>query len=125
MSGRTYFGPGSTFPLVTDVTVPAGLVAFARILDERAALFVAPRLTAPLVINGGINGGVSTARAPLGGDAWKTSRIILPPELHGRMFEHRITGGDVVPTSAGGEEWIFAGQVFDTVPVGILTSARV
>jgi (1->4)-alpha-D-glucan 1-alpha-D-glucosylmutase len=123
------FLSGGYSPLVTDVTVPAGLIAFARILHGRAALFVAPRLAAPLVINSGGNSGVSTgtspAAVPLGGDAWKTSRIMLPPDLHGRTFEHRITGSQVLPTSAGGEEWIFAGQVFDTVPVGILTSAQV
>src|SRR5262249_25155277 len=31
-------------PLKTDVTVPAGVVAFARVLDDRAAIFAAPRL---------------------------------------------------------------------------------
>ncbi len=110
------FGSGRYLPLVTDVTVPAGLVAFARILEGRAALFVAPRLTAPLV--------ASTGVVPLGGDAWKTARIILPPELHGRRFQHQITGAEVLPTAAGGDEWIFAGQVFADVPVGILTSAQ-
>ena len=114
------FLSGRYLPLVTDVTVPSGLVAFARTLDARAALFVAPRLMAPLVIGAGAN----SKTVPLGGDAWKTSRIILPPELHGRVFRHRITGVDVLPAAAGGDEWIFAGQIFDTVPVGILTSAQ-
>ena len=119
------FRSGSYLPLVTDVTVPAGLVAFARILDRRVALFVAPRLMVPLASNGGASTGTSTTTLPLGGEAWKTSRIILPPELHGRAFEHRITGVEVLPTSAGGEEWIFAGQIFDAVPVGMLTSMQV
>ncbi len=114
------FLSGRYVPLVTDVTVPSGLMAFARTLDARAALFVAPRLMAPLVIGAGAN----SKTVPLGGDAWKTSRIILPPELHGRVFRHRITGVDVLPAAAGGDEWIFAGQIFDTVPVGILTSAQ-
>jgi hypothetical protein len=109
---------------VTDVTVPAGLVAFARILEGRAALFVAPRLTAPLIVSTGGSTGASPNAVPLGGDAWKTSRIILPPELHGRGFKHQITGAEVLPAAAGGEEWIFAGQVFADVPVGILTSAQ-
>ena len=61
---------------------------------------------------------------PLGGEAWKTSRILLPPELHGRTFRHVLTGAEVLPTAAGGDEWIFAGQVFETVPVGILTTTR-
>jgi hypothetical protein len=102
---------------VTDVTVPAGLAAFARMLENRAALIIAPRLTAPLVAD--------TGRAPLGGDTWKTSRIVLPFELHGRTFHHRITGAEIRPAAAAGEEWIFAGQVFDTIPIGILTSGPV
>ena len=101
---------------MTDVTVPAGLVAFARLLDDRAALFIAPRLTAPLV------GATGAPDLPLGGEAWKTSRIILPPELHGRTFHHHVTGAEILPTAASGDEWLFAGQIFDTVPAGILTS---
>jgi (1->4)-alpha-D-glucan 1-alpha-D-glucosylmutase len=111
------FLSGRYVPLVTDVTVPAGIVAFARLLDDRAALFIAPRLAAPLIDD--------TGRLPLGGDTWKTSRIILPFELHGRLFRHRITGVEVRPVAAAGEEWIFAGQIFDTTPIGILTSAPV
>jgi len=106
------FLSGRYLPLVTDVTVRAGLVAFARIAGERAVLVVAPRLTAPLI----------TGTLPLGGEAWKTSRIILPPELRGRAFRHQVTGAEILPTAAGDDEWIFAGQVFDTAPVAIVTS---
>ena len=108
------FVRGRYLPLVTDVTVRAGLVAFARVLDETAVLFIAPRLTAPLADTGGL---------PLGGGAWKTSRVILPPELRGRTLRHHVTGAEVQPIAAGGDEWIFAGQVFETVPVGIITAA--
>ena len=108
------FLSGRYVPLVTDVTVPSGLVGFARIAGARAALFIAPRMTAPLIGESGA--------LPLGGEAWKTTRIILPPELHGRMFRHQITGADIVPTAAGGNEWMFAGQVFERVTVGIVTS---
>jgi hypothetical protein len=38
------------------------------------------------------------------------------------MFRHQITGADIVPTAAGGNEWMFAGQVFERVPVGIVTT---
>ena len=111
------FLSGRYLPLVTDVAVAAGLVAFARVLDDRAALFITPRLSAALVD--------ATGALPPGGDTWKTSRIILPLELHGRTFRHQITGADVLPAATGGEEWIFAGQVFDTIPIGILTSGPV
>ncbi len=115
---RNVFLSGRYLPLATDVTIPAGLVAFARLLDDRAVLFVAPRLTARL-----FGATDPVPRLPLGGEAWKTSRIILPPELHGRTFHHHVTGAEILSTGASGDQWIFAGQVFDTVPAGILTSA--
>ena len=108
------FLSGRYVPLVTDVTVPSSLVAFARIAGARAALFIAPRMAAPLI--------GEPAAFPLGGEAWKTTRVMLPSELHGRMFRHQITGADIVPTGTEGNEWIFAGQVFERVPVGIVTS---
>ena len=106
------FTTGRYLPLVTDVTVSAGLVAFARIHEDRAALFIAPRFTSQLT--------PGVVDVPLGGEAWKTTRIILPPELRGRTFQHHLTGAEILPTAAGGDEWIFAGQVFETIPVGIL-----
>jgi maltooligosyltrehalose synthase len=100
--------------LQTDVVVPAGIVAFARILDDRAALFIVPRLVVPLLSN--------AQPVPLGGEAWKTSRILLPPELASRTLTHRLTGVRLEPASAGADAWLFAGQVFDTAPVAILTA---
>ena len=38
---------------------------------------------------------------------------MLPPELHGRTFRHELTGADARADVAAGEEWLFAGQVFD------------
>jgi (1->4)-alpha-D-glucan 1-alpha-D-glucosylmutase len=106
---------GRYLPLVTAITVSAGVVAFARILDDKVAIVVAPRLVAGLMAEQG-------NALPLGGDTWKTSRILLPPELHGRTFRHLLTGTELVPTAASGDEWLFAGQVFESVPVAILTS---
>ena len=106
------FRTGRYLPLVTDVTVSAGLVAFARVHEDRAALFIAPRFTSQLT--------PGVVNVPLGGDAWKTTRIILPAELRGRTFQHHLTGAEILPTAAVGDEWIFAGQVFETIPVGIL-----
>ena len=107
------FLSGRYVPLTTDVTVPAGLVAFARVLEDRVALVISPRLVAPLVSD--------SEPVPVGGQAWKTSRILLPPELHGRVFRHELTGARLEPAAAGGDEWLFAGQVFEHVPVGLLT----
>ena len=110
---------GGYLPLVTEVTVPAGVVAFARTARpdvERpdAVLFVAPRLCASIVDE--------SRPVPVGGEAWKTSRLILPPELHERMFVDVITGAEIRPTRAGENAWIFLGEIFQTLPVGILRS---
>jgi (1->4)-alpha-D-glucan 1-alpha-D-glucosylmutase len=105
------FRAGRYVPLKTESSVPADLVAFARAHESRAALFIAPRLVAPLVSD--------SAPLPLGGDAWKTSRILLPPELTG-VFRNALTGAEILPASAGDDRWLFAGQLFETTPVAIL-----
>jgi (1->4)-alpha-D-glucan 1-alpha-D-glucosylmutase len=105
---------GRYVPLQTDVSVPAGIVAFARVLDARAALFIAPRLVVPLLSD--------AQPVPLGGEAWKTSRILLPPELASRTFTHRLTGVRLDTAAAGADAWLFAGRVFEAVPIAILTA---
>ena len=103
---------GGYLPLVTDVTVPADIAAFARVRGEAAVLFIAPRLCA----------GIADAEQsmPIGGDRWKTSRIVLPPALAERKFRHELTGTELRPAVADENAWLFAGQVFEHVPVGIL-----
>jgi (1->4)-alpha-D-glucan 1-alpha-D-glucosylmutase len=110
---RVFLG-GSYRPVPAEVSVPAGVVSFARISDGEAVLFAAPRLCARLV-----NG---ERPLPLGGDAWKTSRLMLPPELRERVFHNVITGAEVKPTKAGDNAFIFLGETFDTLPVAILTA---
>jgi maltooligosyltrehalose synthase len=61
-------------------------------------------------------------QAPLG-EAWKTSRVLLPAELAGRSFRHELTGAELRPTVAGDQSWLFLGQIFEHVPVGILRAA--
>ena len=109
---RDLFHRGRYLPLKTDVTVNADAVAFARIHDNAAAVFVAPRLIARLTSNGGVPGA--------GGDRWKTSRVLLPPELADRTFQHVVTGAEIRPTVAGSDAWLFLGQIFETLPAGIL-----
>ncbi|HXW08427.1 MAG TPA: malto-oligosyltrehalose synthase [Vicinamibacterales bacterium] len=107
------FLQGAYLPLETEVSVPADLVAFARVFEDRAAVFVVPRLAARLVAQAGL---------PLGGDAWKTSRVLLPPELSNRTFRHVVTGAEIRPTSTNSRSWIFAGEIFQVVPFGILVA---
>ncbi len=107
---------GTYMPLATEITVPGGAVAFARMADAAedaaAVLFAAPRLCAGLV---------SAERPiPLGGDCWKTSRMMLPPGLRDRTFRHEITGAEIRPTHGAESAWIFLGEAFQTLPVAIL-----
>jgi (1->4)-alpha-D-glucan 1-alpha-D-glucosylmutase len=106
------FLAGAYSPLEVEVVVGAGAVAFARTLGDQAVIVAGPRLAAGLVDQ--------TLAVPLGGSRWKTSRILLPPELAGRRFRHEITGAEITPTTTAGQAWIFLGQIFEHVPVGIL-----
>ena len=103
---------GTYEPLQVDPTVGGGVVAFARRHADAAVLFAAPTLCAAIVSG--------EQPLPLGGDSWKTSRVLLPRELAGRTFRHEITGAEIVPTVTESGAWIFVGQVFEHVPVGIL-----
>ena len=105
------FLAGAYVPLETEVTVDGDTIAFARIRDERGMLFIAPRLCARLF--------TEDLRPPLG-TAWKTSRVLLPPELAARTFRHELTGAAIHPTTTADQSWLFLGQIFEHVPVGIL-----
>jgi maltooligosyltrehalose synthase len=108
---------GRYLPLATEVTVPAGAVAFARLAEDGVApadavVFIAPRLCASIVDK--------DRPVPLGGECWKTSRVMLPPELRHRIFRDVITGAEIRPTHAGESAWIFLGEAFSTLPIAIL-----
>ncbi len=111
------FLDGDYVPLTTEVTVRGGAIVFARTRQTaaglQAAILVAPRLCAGLW--------TPEYPLPLGGDAWKTSRVMLSPALAGRTFRNELTGAEVKATRAGDQSWIFLGQVFETLPVAILT----
>ena len=105
---------GQYVPLQTDVSVPGGVVAFARVHEDQVAIFAAPRLAATLV--------TEASPLPLGLEGWKTSRVLLPPELAGRSFRDAMTGADLRPTVAGRQTWLFAGEMFNTLPVAIIVA---
>ena len=106
------FVGGDYLPLETEVTVHADVVAFARRSGDDAVLTVAPRLVASLVTD--------ERPAPLGGDCWKTSRIILPDALRGRTFRNVLTGDEIKPTEGAGQSWLFVGEVLRRLPVALL-----
>lgn len=108
------FFEGSYVPLPVETTVKGDVVAFARVRGDEAVLVAGPRLCAALAGTNGV--------LPLGGTAWKTSRVMLPEALASRTFRHEVTGAEIRPTAAGSQAWIFVGQLFEHVPVGIVTA---
>ena len=105
------FLAGDYLPLDTDLAVEGSAIAFARLHGEDAAVFVAPRLCSRLF--------GADPRPPLG-DTWRTSRVLIPQQLVGRRFRHEVTGAEIRATSSGDQTWLFVGQIFEDVPVGIL-----
>jgi hypothetical protein len=73
---------------------------------------VAPRLSASLLDR--------EHQLPVGGHCWKTSRVLLPPELAQRAFRNEVTGAELRPVATESQAWLFAGQLFDTLPVAII-----
>jgi (1->4)-alpha-D-glucan 1-alpha-D-glucosylmutase len=104
---------GGYVPLVTELTVKGDAVAFARTgTGNGAVVFAAPRMIASLA--------GSQSPAPLGGEHWKTSRVMLPPPLRDLTFRHVLTGAEIRPTRHTDSAWIFLGEIFQHVPIGVL-----
>jgi hypothetical protein len=59
---------------------------------------------------------------PLGGDAWKTSRVMLPAALRERTFRNVVTGQQLAATQVGDTAWLFVGELFERLPVAMLTA---
>jgi (1->4)-alpha-D-glucan 1-alpha-D-glucosylmutase len=105
---------GEYLPLVTECTVRGECLAFARSLGDRVAIVAAPRLCLALC---------SRERPmPLGGDAWKTSRVMLPAALRERTFRNVVTGQQLAATQVGDTAWLFVGELFERLPVAMLTA---
>jgi len=109
------FLSGEYLPLVTESTVGASIVAFARMHGDSVALFVAPRFSASLIDE--------QHPMPVGVERWKTTRVLLPDAMTDRSFRNVLTGAEVTPVVTDSQAWVFAGQLFETVPVAILTGS--
>ena len=107
------FRDGSYEPLAADGTQRNHVFAFARVLGQRQALVVVPRLVATLKPDGG---------APVGEAVWGSTRIQVP-ESAPRCYQHRLTGRCVPIVEDGGRSWIRAADVFEAFPIGFLEAA--
>lgn len=106
------FVGGDYLPLVVESSVEGDAVAFARLAGDDAVLVLGARLCA----------GLSAGERPLpvGGEAWKTSRVLLPDALRNRTFRNVFTGAEVRPIVTAENAWLFLGQVFETLTVAML-----
>jgi (1->4)-alpha-D-glucan 1-alpha-D-glucosylmutase len=108
------FLDGDYLPLETDTTaVAARLVAFARTMPGATAIAIAPHLI----------GRFLGAERPVPiGEAWKTSRVLLPEPLAGLTYRDAMTGAEVTVTTGKGNAWLCADQALRHLPVSLLMS---
>jgi (1->4)-alpha-D-glucan 1-alpha-D-glucosylmutase len=108
------FLDGDYLPLDVESTVPAQVLAFARVhADGRALIAMVPHLMSPLVDR--------DHPLPLG-DRWKRSRVLLPTALAGLTWRDAFTGAERKAVRAAEHSWLFVGQVFERLPVALLVS---
>jgi (1->4)-alpha-D-glucan 1-alpha-D-glucosylmutase len=103
---------GHYVPLDADITVDAGIVAFARTLRDRALVAVVPRLASKIA--------PADRPLPVGAESWKTSRVFLPPGIPSGAYRNLLTGELVQPLERDNAQWLFVGDVLRTAPVAIL-----
>jgi (1->4)-alpha-D-glucan 1-alpha-D-glucosylmutase len=106
------FVGGDYVPLAVETSVPAEAVAFARVAGDDAVIVIAPTLCVALAS--------SERQFPLGGECWKTSRLLLPEPLRHRTFRDVFTGAEIRPTVTAEHGWIFLGQALQELPVAML-----
>jgi len=110
------FLDGEYLPLEVDTAVDGRAIAFARVgADGTAAIAIAPHLVAPLL---------SPERPLPIGEAWRTTRLLLPPPFAALTFTDTFTGATLRPVTSASGSWLFVGQALDLLPVALLVSSR-
>jgi (1->4)-alpha-D-glucan 1-alpha-D-glucosylmutase len=108
------FVGGDYLPLGVESSVSGNAIALARTAGGEAVIAIAPRLCARMA--------TAERPVPLGGDAWKTSRVLLPESLRHRNYENVLTGETLRPTVTSDQGWLFLGQALERLPVALLRS---
>ena len=108
------FLEGEYVPLDVESPVEGRAVAFARSAsDGRTVLAIAPHLVSDLV---------SEERPLPTGEAWRTTRVMLPAPLAAVTWTDAITGTVVKPVTTASGSWLFVGQCLETLPVSLLVA---
>jgi (1->4)-alpha-D-glucan 1-alpha-D-glucosylmutase len=106
------FVGGDYLPLTVESSVPGDAVAFARMAGDDAVIVAGARLCSSLASEEHL--------LPVGGEAWKTSRILLPEPLRNRTLRDIFTGAELKPIVTAGNAWLFLGQLFEKLTVAML-----
>ncbi|MDE2264075.1 MAG: malto-oligosyltrehalose synthase [Gammaproteobacteria bacterium] len=114
------FERGEYLPLKVTGRRAAHICAFARILDGRLAVVMAPRLYLRLM-----GAGSATAddrlRPPLGAEVWEDTAVQLPSRLDAPL-RGVLDGAEVPQTGGDGPPAISAAAALRSFPVALLTS---
>src|SRR5262249_28124634 len=106
------FTNGAYLPIEASGSRPDHVCAFARTLDEKAIIVVAPRL--------GVGLSRDSERPPLGLEVWGQTQVMLPPQLSERSYRNVFTGERVLPEARRGASGPLLGALLGQFPVALL-----
>jgi len=105
---------GEYLPLTVEGPRAAHIAAFARVLEGRAVVAVAPRLTAALPRAG--------EECPLGADVWGDARLPVP--LADVLYRNVFTGETVAPQVMGKPPALAVAEILKSAPAALLVAER-
>jgi (1->4)-alpha-D-glucan 1-alpha-D-glucosylmutase len=107
------FTIGDYLPIEMNSTLSRHAFAFARQQAATQAIAVAPRFTAKLAPGRGL---------PIGSEIWGKTRLHLPDDFGGRVFENIFTGERIAPKMIDGVTQLLMSDVLANFPVALLIS---
>jgi hypothetical protein len=60
----------------------------------------------------------------VGGEVWKDTRLVLPPECRGLVFRELLTGATITPAEASTPSEIAVAKILSACPVAFLWATR-
>jgi (1->4)-alpha-D-glucan 1-alpha-D-glucosylmutase len=106
------FFRGTYVPLEVSGGKKDHVCAFARILADETILVVVPRLVV------GLTGGLE--QPPLGAGVWKDTRLLLPSEMAGQIYQNLFTGEKHSAEGRDRKSGLVLAAVFSHFPVALL-----